>query len=259
LKPSALSIILSAAFSLYGIVAYSQPEESPPSDFQFGGDVSVTNNGFSFIPTFTLGKPAVITNLHMGGEQFQFVPHVRFDLTTFEPWSVIIRWSYKVFQDDHFLVKAGAHTPGMAFVHQTTTDNGVSKEKLVIYRFLSPELWTTYLVNRTFSLGIYYLYGFGMEKVDQTKHTHYISLRPYFNGVSLGKNLLFSWNPQVYYLVLDGTDGFYAAQSFSLRHREFPVTLATMMNIKLDSDIESKDFDWNISLIYSFSNEFVRK
>jgi hypothetical protein len=58
---------------------------------------------------------------------------------------------------------------------------------------------------------------------------------------------------------MDGVDGFYAAQTLSLGHQKVPVSLATTMNIKLKSEIETKDFDWNISLIYSFSNQLFIK
>jgi hypothetical protein len=68
-----------------------------------------------------------------------------------------------------------------------------------------------------------------------------------------------NWNPEVYYLNMDGVDGFYAAHTLSLGHQKVPISLATTMNIKLKSEIETKDFDWNISLVYSFSNQLVRK
>jgi hypothetical protein len=35
--------------------------------YHFTGNVSVTNNGFSLIPTFSLGKPALISTFSMGG------------------------------------------------------------------------------------------------------------------------------------------------------------------------------------------------
>jgi len=31
------------------------------------------------------------------------------------------------------------------------------------------------------------------------------------------------------------------------------------MNIKLKSEIETKGFDWNISLVYTFNNELMKK
>jgi hypothetical protein len=47
---------------------------------------SVTNNGFSFIPAFSLGKPAAIFNLNInGGKRFSFEPEFRFALQDGRP------------------------------------------------------------------------------------------------------------------------------------------------------------------------------
>ena len=46
-------------------VAFSQ-EETSGNDYHFDGNVSITNNGFSFIPSFSLGKPATIADLSIG-------------------------------------------------------------------------------------------------------------------------------------------------------------------------------------------------
>lgn len=237
----------------------AQSSEKQEIIYHINGDASVTNNGFSFVPTFSLGKPALITNLSVGGERFSFDPQVRFDLFAFKPWSIIIRWGLKLVDTEHTQVKLGAHTPGLSFRSETLEQDGITKEKLVPYRFLSPEFWYTYNLSKKVGFGLYYLYGYGMEKADQNKHTHFVSLRAYFNRIPIAKEISVSWIPQVYYLYIDGIDGFYSAQSISLHHQKIPVSLATMMNIKIASDIESKDFDWNISLIYAFSNQLTKR
>ena len=58
---------------------------------------------------------------------------------------------------------------------------------------------------------------------------------------------------------MDGTDGYFAAQSLELGHRKVPVSISSMMNIKLKSDIQVEDFDWNIGLVYSFGSQFIKK
>jgi len=47
--------------------------------YHFNGNISVTNNGFSFIPTFSLSKPTTIVDLSVGGKKFSFDPQFRFD------------------------------------------------------------------------------------------------------------------------------------------------------------------------------------
>ena len=105
---------------------------------------------------------------------------------------------------------------------------------------------------------MYNLYGVGLEE-DMTRQTHFISLRAYFNSISLGKKLYFNWTPQAYMLNMDGAVGYYAAQSIDLGHRKIPVTIFSMMNVKLKSAIDTRDFDWNIGLVYSFRTKFEKK
>ena len=57
--------------------AQSTDNKSVPSSF--GGAVTVTNNGISFIPTFSLGKPAVIFDMAVG-RKLTFEPQFRFSL-----------------------------------------------------------------------------------------------------------------------------------------------------------------------------------
>lgn len=82
-------------------------------DFKMGGTISVTNNGISLLPTFTLGKPAAIFDLSLAGKRFSFEPQFRFALEG-KPWSMIFWWRYKVVNSSRFLLKVGAH-PAIAF------------------------------------------------------------------------------------------------------------------------------------------------
>jgi hypothetical protein len=240
-------------------VSNAQEEEHSNRTCHFSGNVSITNNGFSFIPLFSLDKPAFVSELSMGGERFSFDPQFRFDLAGLKPWSFIFIWRYQLIQTEHFQVKLGVHLPAISFRTFTYESDGETKEKLAPYRFITPELTPTYTFSRHFSVGMYYIYGIGLEKEDQTRNTHFVSFRAYFSQLHLTRQLYLNFNPQVYYLYMDGFDGFYAAYSLSLGHQKIPVSISTMMNFKLRSEVESKDFDWNISLTYSFDNQFVKK
>ena len=80
-------------------------------------------------------------------------------------------------QNNRFQMKVGAHLPAISFKEQTIEIDGVTKNQLVPYRFLTPELIPTYTFNKHISIGIYYIYGLGLEKMDQTKHTHFLSCK----------------------------------------------------------------------------------
>ncbi len=250
---------LCLAFFTLAHASFSQVNDSTKRSVNFAGSVSVTNNGFSFIPSFSLGKPAIIVDLLVGGKRFSFDPQFRFDLEGLKPWSFIFIWRYKLIQSDRWQVKPGVHLPAIAFRSRIVDTNGTTYEQVYAQRFITPELTVSYSLNRNISVGTYYIYGLGLEKAGQTKHTHFLSLRSSLNNLQLTKDLWMRWDPQVYYLKLDVKDGFYVAHTLSMGVKDFPLLVATTMNKALETDVASKDFDWNISLVYTFGNQWVKK
>ena len=65
-KNSELFIIALLLFTHSG---FSQKTDSTKSISYFSGAVSVTNNGISIVPTFSLEKPAAIFNLSIAKKQ----------------------------------------------------------------------------------------------------------------------------------------------------------------------------------------------
>ncbi len=70
--------LLSFAIFSLTIVSFSQARDEPEPAGHFGGAVTITNNGISFIPNFTLGKPAAIFDLSVGKRNLSFEPQFRF-------------------------------------------------------------------------------------------------------------------------------------------------------------------------------------
>lgn len=245
--------------TVFVLFSSAQAPEENTRVYHFNGNVSVTNNGFSLIPSFSLGKPATIAVLSVGGERFSVDPQFRFDLEGLKPWSLIFMWRYKVIQSEKFLFRAGFHLPAIAFREQTIEIDDSPMDRSIPSRFFAPELTTTYMFSERIGAGMYYIFGLGLEKEGQTRHTNFLSFRAYFNRIPMGEQFYFNWTPQFYYLNMDGTDGFFTAQTLELGHRNIPLSLSTMMNIKLKSDIDTKDFDWNIGLVYTFGGQFTRK
>jgi hypothetical protein len=241
-------------------LSFSQ-EESSGKVYHFNGNISITNNGFSFIPTFSLGKPATIADLSIGGKRFSFDPQFRFDLNGLKPWSFIFIWRYKLIQADKLQLITGVHLPAISFLRQTIDVNGVSVEQIYTQRWITPELTLTYKLADKITVGTYYIHGISLEKEGQTDHTDFLSLRMRLGNVRITGNWYFRWDPQIYYIRMDELDGFFTAQSITLGNNKFPVSLSTLMNISMESDneIPTKAFDWNISLVYSFKNEFGKK
>ena len=59
-------------------------------------------------------------------------------------------------------------------------------------------------------------------------------------------------SPSVYYLKLDQNDGFYTTATVNFKNKDFPLSLQTIFNQRIKSNIISDNLVWNVSLVYSF-------
>ena len=253
-----MKLISVVAFMVIVQFLCAQEGDERATTYHINGSVSITNNGFSFIPSFSLGKPALIAYPSIGGERFSLDPQIRYDLEGFKPWSFVLVWRYKAIQTERFHLTLGTHLPALLFSEQTIVVEGSSKEYFINSRYITPELIPRYSLSKKISLGMHIMSGFGLKKEDQARRLQFISLQASFNQLRLIGKTYVSWNPQIYYLNLDGTGGFYIAQSIAVGHQKFPIEVATMMNKVLRTDLSTKNFDWNISLIYTFRNQLVK-
>lgn len=233
--------------------SFAQKRDSTKNIAHFSGFVSVTNNGISLIPTFSLGKPATIVNLSMGKGKLSFEPELRFALEG-KPWSFLFWWRYKL-KTEKFMLNIGAH-PALNFRTETSPVNG--NEIIVTRRYLAGEISPNYLLAKNISIGVYYLYSRGIDK-GTTKNTHFLTLNGNFSDINLPKQFFMKVTSQFYYLKLDEQDGFYFTTGLTLGKRNFPFTIQTIINNTIQTDITaSKNFVWNASLIYSFNKKYVK-
>ena len=63
-------------------------------------------------------------------------------------------------------------------------------------------------------------------------------------------------NPQLFFLNTAYKNGFYIASSFSVVKKNWPVYVGAMVNKGIKTDIPSKDFNWNVSLNYTFGKTY---
>jgi hypothetical protein len=240
-----------------GLPAQQSDSTSAPR-LTFRGAASITQNGFSLIPSFSLGAPAAVVTLAVGGKRFSYEPEFRFALEGLKPWSILNIWRYKLVARERLSVTAGAHLPVYAFRTVAVEANGTSSDLRVAQRFLPFELGTSYAITPALSVGTYYLYSRGLEKVNQPRNTNFAALR---GGVSgrLGEQGFLRLNPQMFYLRSDARDGFYVANTVSIGRRGFPLSVSSIVNKALRSDIVAKDFDWNVSVVYSVNKELVAR
>jgi hypothetical protein len=214
------------------------------------GSISATNNGISIVPALSLGEPAGVFNLSVG-KRFRYEPELRFSLEG-QPWSFLFWFRYDLVKDDKFSVRIGAH-PALSFKTTEEMVNGTLEEVTRSRRFLAGELATNYVLSDKISVGTYYLGGHGIESTvpDQT---HFVSVNSGLSNLINVEEFSLSLRPQIYYLKIDEKDGFYASTSITLRHEEYPFSLASTINRTIQTEISGNPhLLWNISLVYRFS------
>ena len=237
-------------FAHWTVISFSQKVDSTKNNSHFTGTISVTNNGISLIPTFSLGKPAAIFELSAGRKRFSFDPQMRFNLENGKPWSFVFWMRYKLVETEKFKLNIGTHS-SFVFSNTTITTNGVVKEVITTKRFWASELSPQYALSKHVSLGVYYLYAHRID-IDATKNTHFLALNSRISNINLSHQFYMTVVPQVFYLKLDEKDGFYMNATLTLAKHNSPFALSTIASKTIHSNIGTKDFVWNVSLAYSF-------
>jgi hypothetical protein len=241
--------ILFVAYLQFFYLASAQEADSLKFIDHFSGKVTITNNGISFIPSFSLGKPAIIFNMDVGRKKLSFEPEMRFALEG-KPWSFLFWWRYKAIEAGKFSLRIGAH-PALNFRTINVVTNGVTREVMETRRYAAAELVPNYNLTDNIAVGMYYLHGYGFD--EGVKNTDFLVLNSVFSNIGISNQLAMKIVPQFYYLKVDNEDGFYFAVSASLEKSGFPISLGALMNQNIKTDIVSdKGFVWNISLVYSF-------
>lgn len=193
-KPFAFFVLLGLTY-----VSFSQKPDSIKVENHFFVSTTVTNNGISFIPTFTLGKPAAIFDISVG-RRLSFDPQLRFALAG-KPWSFLFWWHFKLIEKNKFLLRIGAH-PALSFRTITISTDELPKETIVSRRYLAGELAPFYSLTKNINVGVTYMYSRCLEP-DAARNTHYLTLNSNFSNIPVTKQLLLRLNPQFYYLKTD--------------------------------------------------------
>lgn len=233
---------------------YAQPKDST---FFFRADATVTNNGFSIIPAFTLGDPAAFLDLKMGNKRLSFEPQFRYALEG-RPWSFVFIYRYKAIMKPKFELTFGGHLPGINYITRMVDVDGVEEELSVARRFLALEAMPVYKISTHTSVGLYFLRGHGFQQ-HGPQNSYFLSLQGNFNKIKLAGKSYFSFNPQAFYLKVDADVGYYVNATTTLGIQDFPITVSWIVNKAVKSEIAAQDFDWSINLIYTLNRNFVLK
>jgi hypothetical protein len=233
--------------------AYAQETSPVVPTGQFGGIITATNNGVSIIPSFTLGRPALLFDLSLSGERFSFDPMLRFGMDG-KPWSFVFWGRYKAIKDKRFTLSLGAH-PAFIFQERIVKVNGKEEIMFVSQRFLAMEVVPTYKISNRLSVGLYYLQGHGLNPIPP-QNSNFLALNTVISGLPLGGGFNMRVNPQLFYLKVDDDSGTYVTSNFTVSKPGFPIGFQGLVNQKIKSSIPGDDLIWNVGLIYIFSTPY---
>lgn len=244
-------LVVLIAFFHFSVFA----QDSIIKTYIVAGNIGITNNGISIVPTFSLKQPAFnFTGSLSRGGRFSLDPDVRL---TFDgrKGSAMMWLRYKMIQGKKFNFRVGAH-PAFNFALKSVTEKGKTWNITQARRFVATELAPNYIVNDHISFGAYYLHGNGLQ-TDGPISTHFVNFISSFSGIKLGANHLLSFSPQVYYLQIDKEDGFYLTGNVVLASKKSPIALMYLYNKEVRTNITgSKNLDWNLTLMYNFNKRF---
>jgi hypothetical protein len=244
-------LIFASFFVFTSLIAQEQAPAKPTG--QFGGVITATNNGVSIIPSFTLGRPALLFDLSLSGERFSFDPMLRFGMDG-KPWSFVFWGRFKAIKDKPFTLTVGAH-PAFIFAERIVKVNGQEKTMFVSQRFLAMEVAPMYKFSNRFSLGLYYLRGHGFNPIPPD-NSNFLALNTVVSNIPVGGDFNLRVNPQLFYLKVDDTSGTYFTSNFTVTKPGFPIGFQGLFNQKIKSTIPGDDFIWNVGLLYLFSTPY---
>lgn len=242
-------LLLFLSFLFLSVSVLSENVDTTHHPIQFSGNIGVTNNGVSLIPTFSLGKPAFTADMAVRAKRLSFEPMFFFATEKFRPWAFVYWLRYKLIQNEKFKMNVGVH-PSFIFTANTILENGIEKEVLSATRYAAMELSPTYAISKNSVLGLYYLTAKQMG-VGKVMATHFLALN-LFSNIDVSEKYFIRFVPQLYYLKLGEQQGYYSNATVTIGKKKFPFSINGMVSKSIKTEIEINKFVWNAGLTYSF-------
>jgi hypothetical protein len=244
-------------FTFISVCSFSQIKDSSKAVYHFSGTGSITNNGISLIPSFSLGKPALLMLMSLGGKRLSIDPDIRFSLQG-KPWTFVFNARYKLLNKGRVSMITGVNL-GLNFRETLVHISSVPTKNMIARRYLGLELNSSYLIAKNISVGNYYLYSRGIDN-GTIKNTHFFTVNGNFSHIRILREMYMRLNSQFYYLNQNGKDGLFFSPAFTLYNGNFPLAVSSILNKTIVTNIPgNKAFIWNLGLMYTFNKHFVQK
>lgn len=234
-----LLIIIVPVFSM-------EKADSTKSKLIFNGNVSINSNGMAQIPSFSLGKPAMIAAFTLQKKRFSYDPQVAYGFN-FRPWTIDNWIHYRPIYKPKFELRAGGNF-AMFFSEYDTGENKILQGQ----QYLTFEIAGVFKFSPKSSFSLMYWSDNGQDP--GTIDGSYYNMMYEMAGIGIGERILLSGNIQFYYLDYTGNnDGLFISPRIASSVRNIPLSIFFMGNQALTSNIEPyPGFKWNAGLAYLF-------
>jgi hypothetical protein len=242
-----MKITFSLLFLFFFTLAYSiENTDSTKAKLHFSGNVSLNTNGMAPIPSFSLGKPAIIANLSLQKRRFSYDPQVAYGLDM-RPW-IIDNWvHYRLINKPKFELRVGFDF-SMFFSEYDAGDYNILRGE----QYLTAEIAGVYKFSPGSILTLMYWSDNGQDHGSIKGNFYNIVYER--SDIKIGESVLFAASLQLFYIGYTGNnDGLFVTPRVALSVRNLPLSLFFQATQAITSNIEPyPGFRWNAGLAYLF-------
>lgn len=217
---------------------------------EFSGVITLTSNGISQIPAYSLDKPAISAFFYLKLKRFSYEPDINYGVDG-RPWGMGNSFMYLVLDRKKLKFKSGLAL-GLAFSYPELLQDGVLVKINKSERYLIAKLLPSYVISEKMTLGVNYWYARNLER-KSIRTINFLSAALSIAHVSLIRKIYFSVLPQIFYLDVDGDDGLFFSPTAAIGVKDFPLYLSSQVNTTIYQNMTSDPgFKWNVALNYMF-------
>lgn len=210
------------------------------------GNLQLTNNGISPVPYFTLGEPALLTNLYLTKGRLSFSPEFNFDLKA-KPWSFNTWLRYNLIRTKRYNFYLGSN---FSIIFKRL-DPKLFKEDLQAQRYQMLDIMMTYKIDHKKLLSFYYWKTSTLDHLGITS-SHFVMLALQIDNILKSENTVISFRPSVF--VINNTlpfSGLFMSQITKISTKKFPLSFSLQTVETLQSSEQAK-FNWNVGINVPF-------
>ena len=210
------------------------------------GNIQLTNNAISPVPSFSLGKPALLTTLYLQKGRFTFSPEFNFDLEA-KPWSVNTWLRYQVIHQKKWDFALGNNFS----LFFKKNNPALTKEEFQLQRYQAFEFNLGYHFTKMRGVNLMLWKSQSLDEVG-IKRGFFMMFVAQMGDLYNGKNIRLGIRPSLF--VIDNSapfTGYFASQISTIYFKKLPLNVSFQTVHPLHTEPETK-FNWNLGLNFQF-------